>query len=731
VTRGQQLASLPFSVALAAASGCAFHRVFAWQALAPVLAVAAVIPVLVVLPLSARRRPSPLAASTVACVVAWVLAVSATLFRRPGPLGLLPSPATLGAVAGALRNSWTAMLTTILPAPASPRLLVLVSALVWLAAFAGAEASLRTRSAAAPLLPAFAVLVVALLLGVDGPGSNLMITAVLILLAGACLVIRSPRQQARSAVLALPAAGVVTAAALAAGPHLPFVHSSAPFDPRERMPAPPPSTRQAISPLDEISGWLLAPHKLLFTVRASAPENWRLAVLDRFDGTTWSSSGQLFPTGARVPPGTGPPGRTPVTQVITIRGLPGVWLPAADRPAAVTGTGVDVDPASGILADPRPLHPGLHYQVVSEVARYSQAALARARPASGSAARADLALPGDAAGHVAAELSLLRRIARQAIAGSTTPFQEALRLASYLQSHEVYDVTAAPGHTYRTIEFFLVTTHHGTSEQFATAFAVLARLVGLPSRVAVGFRPGTPSSQPGSWNVYSGDVLAWPEVDFSDLGWVPFYPTPEQSGPHTRRQAVPMGEPGNRLRMDRGITQSGRSPATGHHRPEPSARPGLHLRGTGRWWLIPLPALTGLALGYAGAVIITPALRRRRRRRLTASPARVVGAWHQVLEDLSRAGVVPSPALTAREVAGLPRMADGQIHDHLLSLAQLVNEVRFAPPHPGAASPPAADAAWRHADAVRALITRSTRLTRRVLRRLHPRSLRTPRHAHP
>jgi hypothetical protein len=59
--------------------------------------------------------------------------------------------------------------------------------------------------------------------------------------------------------------------------------------------------------------------------------------------------------------------------------------------------------------------------------------------------------------------------------------------------------------------------------------AVLARLVGIPSRVAVGFTRGT--RQPdGSWLVTSHDAHAWPELYFAGFGWLPFEPTPRSDG---------------------------------------------------------------------------------------------------------------------------------------------------------------------------------------------------------
>jgi transglutaminase superfamily protein len=65
----------------------------------------------------------------------------------------------------------------------------------------------------------------------------------------------------------------------------------------------------------------------------------------------------------------------------------------------------------------------------------------------------------------------------------------------------------------------------GYCEQFAAAFAVMARELGIPARVAVGFfrpdRVGTDTY------VYSShDLHAWPELFFSGSGWVRFEPTP-------------------------------------------------------------------------------------------------------------------------------------------------------------------------------------------------------------
>jgi len=56
----------------------------------------------------------------------------------------------------------------------------------------------------------------------------------------------------------------------------------------------------------------------------------------------------------------------------------------------------------------------------------------------------------------------------------------------------------------------------------------MARVVGIPSRVAVGFTSGVPVG--AHWEVGSRDAHAWPELYFPGVGWVRFEPTPRGDG---------------------------------------------------------------------------------------------------------------------------------------------------------------------------------------------------------
>src|SRR5205823_8937036 len=135
--------------------------------------------------------------------------------------------------------------------------------------------------------------------------------------------------------------------------------------PRQYVSPPPPDPRSGVNPLDEVSAWLGEPDTPLFTVRASSGQDWRLVVLDRFDGTSWSPATTFVAAGSRVPPPATGTGADAVDQHVTIQGLGGVWLPAASRPSSIAGVPVYVDPTSGVLMAGSAIHPGMRYRAVS------------------------------------------------------------------------------------------------------------------------------------------------------------------------------------------------------------------------------------------------------------------------------------------------------------------------------------------------------------------------------
>ncbi|NUR83737.1 MAG: transglutaminase domain-containing protein, partial [Nonomuraea sp.] len=485
------------------------------------------------------------------------------------------------------------------------------------------------------------------------------------------------------------------AVALVVGPLLPV--AADPYDPREDADLPPPTRVDSVSPLDRVSAWLQIPDRELFTVRAGKPLNWRLAVLDRYDGVRWSSGARFQPTGGRVPEGewTGP--ADVVRQKVTFDGLPGTWLPAAERPVEVGGVrGLAVDPGSGALIAGTAPAKGFAYEVTSKIARPSKDDLLAAVPA-----HDDPALTAFPPGP---QEELFRKLAQEATKGADAPIRQAYRLQSYLRTNASYDVTAPPGHSLKGLEFFLQTTHRGTSEQFATAFALMARTLGLPSRVVVGFRPGQASG--GIYHVKSGHVMAWAEIKFEKLGWRPFYPTPGRSGAKDDHDVVSSA-------IEESEQLEGEFAHGGSDRPtssQPKAEAQGEQGGAGPSpWLLAGVAGGALLAAYAVTVAVLPWWRRRGRRRAQSPGERVLGAWRQTCDDLGLRG---DRALTAEDVV---TAQPPDITPHLRPLADISNFVRYAP---DAVTDDAATQAWERSDAVRRAVRARTSFPARLRDRL-------------
>ncbi|MFI7151909.1 DUF3488 and transglutaminase-like domain-containing protein [Nonomuraea sp. NPDC050022] len=668
---------LALVAAVTGAGGWGFHRVFPGTELLLAVVPAATVPALV----AALCRRRPLWLALVLDLVLW-FAGTVPLYKGIAP-GLL----------GDLADSWRALLTTLLPAQPEPRLLVLVHTLVWAAAVVGAETLTRTRTRVAAAVPGLVVYGLALLFGVDGAGSNVPLAAALVVLIAALALLRDDRP-VLWLLAGIPAAAVLAAVALVAGPLLPL--AAEPYNPRDDAELPPPVRVDSVSPLDRVSAWLQIPDRDLFTVKAAKPLNWRLAVLDRYDGVRWTSGARFQPTGGRVPGGDWTGKAQTVRQTITFSGLPGTWLPGAERPVEVDGVrGLAVDPGSGaLLAASRPAK-GFTYEVTSRVAEPSKADLLAATPVDDPALTAFPAGPQEA---------LFHKLAQQATKGADVPIKQAYRLQNYLRTSATYDVTAPPGHSLKGLEFFLETTHRGTSEQFASTFALMARTLGLPSRVVVGFRPGQASD--GIYHVKSGHVMAWAEIKFDKLGWRPFYPTPGRGGAKDDHDVVSSALKESE-ELEGEFTQgtvnkpkAGQKPTAGGGR-ESSAGPPL-------WVIIPAVG-AGILVAYAGAAMVLPWWRRRVRRNVTGAERRVLGAWSQTCDDL---GLKGERALTAEDVVA---RHPADISTHLQPLADISNFVRYAPDD---VAHEAADAAWRHSDAVRQAVRARTPLKTRLRKRL-------------
>ncbi len=594
---GHHITGMVLGLLVVASASLDWLRVFPSGPLLSTIGVAVVVPTALVTLWTGGRVRLSLWAAPALNAACWLVLVSVTLMHARGPGQLL---AGAGQAVTAARDSWYDLLALVPPAPADPALLVGVHAVVWLAAYVTAEILARTRATLPALLPGFLVLVLGLVFGYGGRRVSWLSAGVFLLCALALILLRHGGTAGHRALGAgLPLITAIAALALVLGPPSLAGRDRHPFDPRQLV-HPAVLARSVVNPLDQVPAWLSTPDMPLFRVQAPAPQNWRIAVLDQFDGQTWRTDDTFLATGARIPGPDGPPSTRAVTQVVTISGLSGAWLPAAAAPVAIAGVGALADPTTGVLLGRAPLTPGQRYQVTSQVPQYDAESLRQAVPDRG--AQRDIDLPSGLP-------DVIRTAADAATAGASSPFQQASQLEHYLRSSARNDLAAQPGHAYGHLAYFLGVSHRGTSEQFATAFAVMARSLGLPTRIVVGFRPGTVVS-PGVWQVTGGDALVWPEVDFAGLGWVPFFPTPNAT---TGPAGPSEGQSAERQQLDQMLAAP---------QPAPVARPAVAtgVRPTpshGPDWLVAATSIGVVPVAYLVAVLMVPAIRTYRRRRLT------------------------------------------------------------------------------------------------------------------
>jgi protein-glutamine gamma-glutamyltransferase len=108
-----------------------------------------------------------------------------------------------------------------------------------------------------------------------------------------------------------------------------------------------------------------------------------------------------------------------------------------------------------------------------------------------------------------------------------TAFDKAIAIKDWLDANLTYTLELVEPHVGQDpIDFFLFDRKQGHCEYFASAFAILARIAGIPTREVNGFLGGEWNEYQGYVAVRAGDAHAWDEVFFPGSGWVTFDPTP-------------------------------------------------------------------------------------------------------------------------------------------------------------------------------------------------------------
>lgn len=119
-----------------------------------------------------------------------------------------------------------------------------------------------------------------------------------------------------------------------------------------------------------------------------------------------------------------------------------------------------------------------------------------------------------------------RELARRITAGLTTEYDKVAAIKAWLGANLRYTLVLADPGEREPVDFFLFERKQGHCEYFASAFAVLARAVAIPTRQVNGFLGGEWNEYQGYVAVRAGDAHSWDEVYYPGAGWATVDPTP-------------------------------------------------------------------------------------------------------------------------------------------------------------------------------------------------------------
>lgn len=683
------------SAALVAAASLPLGRLFHSGRAVPTILMTVVAGTIVAWLLRRARLFTPLAALIAAAGFFWYAGL---MFHRDTLFGPFPTPEMFGEVARAVAFAIGAATTEVAPVTATPSLLTLIAMVVWAAAWLADDAVHKLRH---PLLAIGFVLPLfvfpATLLA--SPRSWLD-TALFIAASLAVMFTDETTRLARwgrtagigtpgwKPGLAARTGALVTVAAILAAPLVPGYGAEPGFgtggDGVGR------GDRVALNPLVSIQPSLnRTPAVPLFKVRADEPTYWRITALDQFSGIVWSApprravpeiSGNTIPM--TIPTVTT---RT-LRQQITINKLSGPWLPGAYEAIRVDRRGsVRLEPVTRSLVLGDSLRTGDRIDVTSRLVTPSPDQLDRVTPqqmALDEIGRQFLSLPG---GQVPPEL---RAAAERITASEDTLFRKAVAIQDHLRQF-TYDDQVANGHSYRTMSQFLLEVQRGYCEQFSATMAVLARIIGIPSRVAIGFAAGDRTGA-DEYQVTTKHAHSWVELYFPGHGWLAFEPTPRSevtiTPTYTTPEALrPTAEPTVTNEPSAQPTTTGaptpgqpQDPDTGGPLGDLTAAPADRR---------PLWAGLALVIGLVAALPGGAAAKRMlRRRRVRTDRDATVASYMDFLDWCASARLPKRPGETPAEyatrLAAMAAPAEGPLRD----LAAVTERTLWAPAASGDAA---------------------------------------------
>ena len=430
-----------------------------------------------------------------------------------------------------------------------------------------------------------------------------------------------------------------------------------PFDPLE-FPSPLAGFRNYTKDLAE---------QPLFTATGLEPgDTLRLAAMDSYTGRLWNVAG---PDQAAADGGYAIIGETlPAPELatlgssrdveISVDGYDDVWLPTVgygsslqllDEASAARGGDLRYNAAAGTAVLTSGIDEGTRYRLHARIQQEPDTEQLIDTPVASLELTPVENLPDvvaakaeEYAGEATSPIEQLRNIER------------GLKTNGFLSHGLASDAVASrAGHgADRLIELFTRTQMVGDEEQYAAAMALMARHLGYPSRVVMGFAPEIAEGDAEA-EVLGADVTAWVEVPFEGVGWISFRPTPDQVDVPQEQTPKPKSEPQPQVRQpprsehveDELLTTVEIDETDDEDRDRPFQIPG--------WvWV------TAAAVGIPAAIVLLPLLfvalakqRRRAKRRTGPNDRGAAGAWDELVDRYAELGFEPPAKATRQQTA--------------------------------------------------------------------------------
>jgi transglutaminase-like putative cysteine protease len=274
-------------------------------------------------------------------------------------------------------------------------------------------------------------------------------------------------------------------------------------------------------------------HIAIYGNQAMGSAKWRGDVLTDFDGRTWSRAPRdpgdrgMIAIGGHISPGAhrGPQR----SYLVEFSDLESRTLFFAGTPETVEGLpdATRVEPETMCFRMPQPPPSGFRYNVFAVLEEPPETTPPLSPPPVLDLKHRERYLQTPT---IDPRIPLL---AQSMTAGATNDLERARALEKGLRTGYGYTLDLPQREVKDPLADFLFTRRKGHCEYFASAMAVMLRILNIPARLATGFQMGVYNPISDLWLVRASDAHSWVEAWIPGHGWTTFDPTPPDLSSHS------------------------------------------------------------------------------------------------------------------------------------------------------------------------------------------------------